>query len=68
MRATVSLEIPRCLARDLELHCVEPSSGSSFMVTGTTSATVPSGSQDLRPRPGAMTPIPSTPSAAKRRR
>ena len=31
MRATVSLEIPRCLARDLELHCVEPSSGSSFM-------------------------------------
>jgi hypothetical protein len=34
----------------------------------TISAAVPSGSHDLRPRPGATRPIPSGPSASNRRR
>ena len=44
------------------VQCVDPSSGgSSSVVTRTTSATVPSGSHDLRPRPGAIRPTPPTP-------
>ena len=34
----------------------------------TTSATVPSGSHDVRPRPLAMVPTPATPWSSKRRR
>jgi hypothetical protein len=35
-------------------------------VTRTTSATVPSGSHDLRPRPGATNPTPATPISENR--
>jgi len=66
--ATESLLMPMCSAIDRVLQCIDPSSGSVFMVSATTSATVPSGSHDVRPRPGAITPIPSTPSFSKRRR
>ena len=38
------------------------------MVSRTTVATVPSGSHDLRPRPLAISPTPSTPLSSKRRR
>jgi len=47
-------------------QCVDVSSGVSSSVTRTTSATVPSGNHDLRPRPLAITPTPSTPVAANR--
>ena len=50
------------------VQCVEVSSGLSCIVTRTISATVPSGSQDLRPLPFSMRPTPDTPSASKRRR
>jgi hypothetical protein len=62
MRATVSLPTPKRLAIRRVVQCVEPSSGDSKRVSWTTAATVPSGSQDLRPRPGAIRPTPSTPS------
>ena len=56
----MSLPIPNRLAKVRVLQCVEPSSGSSSKVARTTSATVPSSSQDLRPLPGAIFPTPAT--------
>ena len=66
MRATVSLPIPNRLASILVVQCVEPSSGRSWHVTLTTSATVPSVRTGFRPRPFAITPTPSTPFSTKR--
>src|ERR1019366_2715298 len=63
MRATVSLPTPIFSPRVRVLQCVDPSSGDSSSVTRTTSATVPAGSHELRPRPLAMRPTPSTPSS-----
>jgi len=64
-RATESFEIPTLRASDRVVQCVEVSSGFSFTVTRTTSATFPSASHGLRPRPSAITPTPPTPSRAK---
>jgi hypothetical protein len=66
MRATESLPMPWRLAISLVVQWVEPSSGVAWRVSSTTAATVPSGNQDFRPRPGAILPSPSTPSSAKR--
>ena len=68
IRATVSLPIPNRLANDRVVQCVEVSSGVSSSVTRTTSATVPSGNHDRRPRPLAITPTPATPSSLNRLR
>ena len=59
---------PNRAASAREVQCVEVSSGVSSRVTRTTSATVPSGSHDRRPRPAATRPTPSTPPRSKRRR
>ena len=56
------------LANDRVVQCVEVSSGVSSSVTRTTSATVPSGNHDRRPRPLAITPTPATPSSLNRLR
>jgi hypothetical protein len=66
MRATESLTILKRLAIERVVHCVEPSSGSSCRVSWITASTVPGGSHDLRPRPSAILPTPSTPLSAKR--
>ncbi len=66
IRATDSLPIPKRLATVRVVQCVDVSSGVSFSVTRTTSATVPAGSQALRPRPLAITPTPAIPASAKR--
>jgi hypothetical protein len=68
MRATVSLPMPKYSAKVRVDHCVEPSGGVVVLVSRTTSATVPSGSHDVRPRPLAMVPTPATPWSSKRRR
>jgi hypothetical protein len=47
---------------------VDPSAGSSCWVIRAASATVPSDSQGLRPRPGSITPTPATPQLGKLRR
>lgn len=49
----------------LVLQWVDPSSGEANSVSCTTASTVPSGAHDVRPRPGAISPTPSTPSASK---
>ena len=64
MFATAPWLIPIRLARVLVDQCVEPSAGFSVKVTRTTSATIPSGSHGLRPRPSATTPTPATPRCA----
>ena len=63
-----SLPIPKRLANDRVVQCVEVSSGASWQVTRTISATVPSGKAGLRPRPFAITPTPSAPLSANRAR
>jgi hypothetical protein len=50
------------------VQCVELSSGRTFSVSWMTAATVPSASQERRPRPFAILPTASTPSPSKRRR
>ncbi len=60
--------MPCRAAINLVVQCVEPSSGLACNVSFTTASTVPSGSHDLRPRPAAITPTPSTPASAKRAR
>ena len=64
--AMASLPSPNRLASNLVVQCVPPSVGLSWQVTRTISATVPSVSGDLRPRPLAIFPTPSTPCSAKR--
>src|SRR5450759_736370 len=56
-----SFPIPKRLANDRVVQCVEVSSGASWQVTRTISATVPSARAGLRPRPLAITPTPSAP-------
>jgi hypothetical protein len=68
IRATLSLPIPNRCASVLVVQCVEVSGGASSRVTRSTSATVPSGSHDLRPRPSAILPKLSRPFSAKRAR
>ena len=68
IRATESLPIPTRSAIVRVVQCVEVSSGVSSIVSRTTSATVPSGNHDLRPRPLAIQPTPFTPRSAKRAR
>src|SRR5450631_3715838 len=67
-RAIVSFPTPRWPASVRVDQCVDSSGAVSCWVTRTISATVPSGNHDLRPRPLAIRPTPSTPSAANRRR
>ena len=50
------------------VQCVEASAGASCRVTLSTSATVPAASEDLRPRPLAITPTPAVPFSMNRRR
>lgn len=66
--AIVSLPSPNRLASNRVVQCVPPSLGFSWQVTRTISATVPSVSGDLRPRPLAIFPTPATPCSAKRAR
>ena len=61
-----SLPIPNRLANERVVQCVEVSSGASWQVTRTISATVPSGNPGLRPLPFAITPTPPTPFCSKR--
>jgi hypothetical protein len=68
IRAMASLPIPTLLPSVRVDHWVEPSAGLSCWVSLSTSATVPAGNQDLRPRPLAITPTPSTPVSEKRAR
>ena len=63
-----SFPIPKRLANERVVQCVEVSSGDSWQVTRTISATVPSGRAGLRPRPFAITPTPSAPLSANRAR
>jgi len=56
------------LANDRVVQWVEVSSGASWQVTRTISATVPLGKAGLRPRPFAITPTPSAPFSANRAR
>jgi hypothetical protein len=67
-RAMASLPIPKRLANERVVQCVEVSSGLSWQGTPTISATVPSGSPGLRTLPFAITPTPSAPFSAKRAR